>query len=211
MFGRRRRAQALASALYAGPFGADSSRPRRPRLSSRGFVGGLCSSSSSARLFIRFRAPFLPRARHGVSLLRSPTPTSSVLRKIAARGPCRIARLAYRLPSRDLRRQALRYAVPPFRQIVLPAPTCLSTGASANAPFLRMRDANTRPRNSLRGSRWPPWRARSDSRTACGRWPSLSMSGLSSRGSGRGCFWSWLSPRIDRYSHWTDDYLVWPP
>ena len=75
------------------------------------------------------------------------------------------------------------------------------TGASANRIVFRMRVANTRsPKFSSRISIASlAWTVRVS--TSVGRMPSISTSGLSFSRIIERVFWSWISPRIDRYSH----------
>ena len=77
------------------------------------------------------------------------------------------------------------------------------TGASANRMVLRMRAPNTRsPKFSSRI--WIAslaWRVLES--TIVGRMPAMSTSGLRFSRIIESVFWSWMSPRIDRYSHCT--------
>ena len=77
------------------------------------------------------------------------------------------------------------------------------TGASANRIVFLMRDANTRsPKFSSRISIASlAWSVRVS--TIVGRMPAMSTSGLRFSRIIASVFCSWMSPRIDRYSHWT--------
>ena len=77
------------------------------------------------------------------------------------------------------------------------------TGASANLIALRMRDLKTSsPKFSSRISTASlAWTVRESS--IVGRMPSITTSGLRFSWIIFSVFWSWTSPRIDRYSHWT--------
>ena len=77
------------------------------------------------------------------------------------------------------------------------------TGASAKRIVLLMRDAKTRsPKFSSRISIASlAWTVRLS--TSVGRIPSISTSGLRFSRIIESVFWSWISPRMDRYSHWT--------
>jgi hypothetical protein len=45
--------------------------------------------------------------------------------------------------------------------------------------------------------------------TSVGRMPSISISGFSSSRTIDSVFWSWISPRMDRYSHCTGTITFW--
>ena len=77
------------------------------------------------------------------------------------------------------------------------------TGASANRIVLRMRAPNTRsPKFSSRISIASLACSVLES-TIVGRMPAMSTSGLRFSRIIESVFWSWISPRIDRYSHCT--------
>ena len=77
------------------------------------------------------------------------------------------------------------------------------TGASAKRTVLRIREANTRsPKFSSSSSIASlAWSVRVS--TSVGRMPSMSTSGFRFSRIIASVFWSWIRPRIDRYSHWT--------
>ena len=83
------------------------------------------------------------------------------------------------------------------------------TGASAKRIVLRMRDANTRsPKFSSRISIASfAWTVRAS--ISVGRMPSMVTSGLRFSRIICSVFWSWISPRIERYSHCTGTITVW--
>ena len=77
------------------------------------------------------------------------------------------------------------------------------TGASAKRTVLLMREANTRsPKFSSRIS-MASLACTVRLSTSVGRMPSISTSGFRFSRIIESVFWSWISPRIDRYSHWT--------
>ena len=77
------------------------------------------------------------------------------------------------------------------------------TGASANRTVFLMRAPNTRsPKfSSSSSSASLAWSVRVS--TIVGRMPAMATSGFRFSWIIERVFWSWISPRIDRYSHWT--------
>ena len=77
------------------------------------------------------------------------------------------------------------------------------TGASAKRIVLRIREANTRsPKFSSRIS-IASFACTVRESTSVGRMPSISRSGFRFSLIIDTVFWSWISPRMERYSHWT--------
>ena len=209
--GRRRRCRARAPGCSRG-----SSRRRRgagaPR---RGHGSASASSASSARGGLgrlglggararpAGRRAARARLRRGRRAAAAPRPPSSVLRNRAASGPSRmLARLPLSIPENLLRQLAIGVGRRPVR-IVLEHRHALH-GCLREAHGL----ADPRGEHPVAEVLLQDLdRLLGVDRTACrrasGRIPSISMSGLRFSRIMARVFWSWISPRMDRYSHWT--------